>query len=308
MPKKKINRVIHGPHLSREALRRSYKERYFNLFLNNIKCDEMTREEREYVLRKVWSKGAFCSFRISDETVLFAQFAPNLFNIYNFPTEVQLVNERGVNYFPSKMLKTGAMRLNVARGVEEPEVVLVYGQHSRQPIEPIVDEFIDRIVEVEMTIRTNLFAHKLPLLYAVMPENREDMQKIVDAVFNDDLAVAVGVDAIDNIKGSGQNIPYIIDKLYSYRTSIEAELQTFLGIDNTGIEKKERLVVDEVNASNELINGYRHSVLDCLNEGMDLTNEAFGTSYRFYANAPSVSSVKETSEQVPEGGDEDVVQ
>ena len=63
---------------------------------------------------------------------------------------------------------------------------------------------------------------------------------------------------------------------------MEKELLTFLGI-NTTVEKKERLIVDETNANNELITlnveiGLRERERAC-----DLINERYGLNLQVYA-------------------------
>ena len=48
--------------------------------------------------------------------------------------------------------------------------------------------------------------------------------------------------------------PYITDKLYNYKQSLENEVLTYLGVNNLGTsEKKEHLITAEVNSNNELI-------------------------------------------------------
>ena len=46
---------------------------------------------------------------------------------------------------------------------------------------------------------------------------------------------------------------YLIDKLQLQKTELMNELLTFLGINNNNVQKKERMLVDEVNANNDFI-------------------------------------------------------
>ena len=47
--------------------------------------------------------------------------------------------------------------------------------------------------------------------------------------------------------------PYVADKLNEYKYELEREILTFFGLNNS-FEKKERLLVDEVNSNNDYIN------------------------------------------------------
>ena len=77
----------------------------------------------------------------------------------------------------------------------------------------------------------------------------------------------------------GLNVPYVTDKLNEYRYELEREILTFFGLNNS-FEKKERLLVDEVNANNDFISRnvdlMYQSRLDACNE----INKKFGLNIR----------------------------
>ncbi len=264
---------------ARRDLFNAYNDKYFNLFLNSYKWNGISRDQREYIMRKFWEIGSVCAFSIikpnkeflgvtaesfSDGLIGFATFAPQNFNMYNYPTRVLAINERGVPYIPSKLLKSNV------------DVVLGYAQHTRQPIYAVVKNYLDRIVDIEMSIRTNVIAHKLPLVFEVTPESQNKAEDLTDKLLNDDSLVFSPVKTIDAIKGVSTGIPFIVDKLQDYKVSLENELLTYLGIDNIGAEKKERLIVDEANANNDLIEDYKNSILDNLKEFCEEINRVLG--------------------------------
>ena len=89
-------------------------------------------------------------------------------------------------------------------------------------VSEIVDMYIDQIVDVDMTIRTNLKLHKLPWLIGVTPENKDKMQALITAIENDETALFADVESpLDSVSNGA---PYIIDKLYAYKQAIENEL------------------------------------------------------------------------------------
>ena len=61
-----------------------------------------------------------------------------------------------------------------------------------------------------------------------------------------------------------------------YKKQIWNELLTFLGINNLNLEKKERLITDEANADNELINFNLQSFLAPRQLACKQFNEKFG--------------------------------
>ena len=71
------------------------------------------------------------------------------------------------------------------------------------------------------------------------------------------------------------NPPFIADKLNDYKKEIWNEALTFLGINNLN-EKKERLITEETNSNNELINLNLQSYLTPRKEACKRFNTLFG--------------------------------
>lgn len=85
--------------------------------------------------------------------------------------------------------------------------------------------------------------------------------------------------------------PYIVDKLQTYIVSQENELLTILGIDNTGsAAKKAQMVVDEVNANNDVINDYGASIEDELRRWLDRANKVLGRNITIEATSKPVDT------------------
>ena len=289
---------------ARQQLIYDYREKYFNLWLNSWKFKGLSRNQREFVMRRLWSDGQVAAFdmdathkeflisqtpaqkeQAGDANALlgFAPFAPQAFDMYNYPTAVILINNRGVPYIPTKVM------------IDNVDVILIYAQHSRQPLETIVDHYIDRIVDVEMTIRTNLYAQKMPLVIEVTPNSTLHAEELNNQIEGDESHFFVNTSEIDSLKSAGTNTPYIIDKLYTQKTNLENELNTFLGIDNIGnVEKKERLIKDEANSNNDIINDFGDSVLDNLKAFCESAKKYLKIDISVKAKNTPVSAVNET--------------
>lgn len=277
--------------LYRKAIKNHYESKYFNLFISSYDIIGAEREERDFILRQVWKRGTICSFRITDEILGFAPFAPQNFNMYGTPTEVNVINLRGVPYLPSKPLKTGTMRINQARRVDEPEVVLGWGLPSMMPIREMLSPIIDQIVETEMTIRTNLFQQKMPRITATTPENKNKIAMMIDEIESDETNVFVDSLDMDAIASIDNSSPYIIDRLRNHVNELDNLVLTFIGIDNDGKQKLQRENVDETNSNNALIDAFGDNCVgDCLRQFLKKTNEAFGTELRLVRKMKAVDS------------------
>ena len=263
---------------------RFYENKYFGLFLNAYKFDNLTRSQRRYLLKKLWQNGTCCCFvlagtkqepsmkslltnktkdtiAIGNESpnglLIFTPYAPIQYNIEDEPSVVNIVNIREAQFLPT------------SPQVVNKDVVICWAHSSHAPIRSLVMYYIEKIVDVENTINMNLFVHKLPRLVVCSPEDKARVEDLMEAIERGEKKLfldANDVQAIKNVLESGSNTSYIIDKLYQYKQSLENELLTFLGINNVSIEKKERLITDEANSNNQLINDCSECFLDSLRE------------------------------------------
>ena len=82
-----------------------------------------------------------------------------------------------------------------------------------------------------------------------------------------------------------------MDKLKTYLVSLENELLTVLGIDNSGAQAKQaQLTVDEVNASNDIINDYGLAIEDEIKAWLERANAVLGRNISIEAKIKPVDS------------------
>lgn len=81
---------------------------------------------------------------------------------------------------------------------------------------------------------------------------------------------------LDDVNVLQTNAPFIADDLHNMKQSILRECLTFLGIENANMDKKERLVADEVNANNQQVIASRNIWLSERRKGIQKLNEMYG--------------------------------
>ena len=305
--------------------RRFYENKYFGLFLNAYKFTNLTRSQKRYLLKKLWQNGTCCCFVLegtqqepsmkalltnkSKDTIavgndspngllIFTPYAPIQYNIEDEPSVVNIVNIRGAQFLPVKPQ------------VVNKDVVICWAHSSHAPIRSLVLYYIDKIVDVENTIDMNLFVHKLPRLVVCSPEDKQRVADLMDAIERGEKKLfleADDVQAIKNVLESGSNTSYIIDKLYQYKQNLENELLTFLGINNVSLEKKERLITDEANSNNQLINDCSECFLDTLKEFCEDVSNILGYPLSVEATSSPETNEEEYEEDDPEEEEEENV-
>ena len=280
----------------RADIKRRLYERYFNLFASSWKWEGFVREEREAIIRSLWTRGTIGALRISDELLAFVPYAPQDFNLYGTPVTAVPVPSRTAPYIPTRALSTSALRINSARGVEEPEIVLGWSQHTLRPIKDSLADWIDDLVELEMAIRMNIDLQKIPFVFKCTNQNEAKLRNLIQRVTYGSSMVAIGVDEVGSVDAMTTGAPYLLDKLEDQKERIEKEVLTFLGIDNLK-EKPERMQGDEINANNDEININRDAILDNVKEWVRLVDEAFGTSHSVEAKITSQSIYEEPNQE-----------
>ena len=138
--------------------------------------------------------------------------------------------------------------------------------------------FALRLYEAEQTAMVNIKAQKTPVLLLMDEKQRLTMENIYSqyngnkpVIFGDKNSLGENV-----IKEINTQAPFIADKIIDYKKEIWNEALTFLGINNIMVDKKERLITDEANSNNELINLNLQSYLAPRQEACRQFNEKFG--------------------------------
>lgn len=199
-------------------------------------------------------------------------------NIYGLPANL---NCYSFEYQTNRKLYTGLMTgLTEAQkeAREFYECILVQNNWDRTPTAGSMELFALRLYEAERTADVNIKSQKTPVMVLVDEEQRLLMENLYSQydgnrpfIFGD--KKQLGSDVLRAIK---TDAPFIADKIMDYKKEIWNEALTFLGINNIMVDKKERLITDEANSNNELINLNLQSYLAPRQEACRQFNEKFG--------------------------------
>lgn len=281
----------------------NYRNKYYNLWMSKYKwtgLDEDSKEqEQNYIMRQLWKEGSVWIRNIEGtDMIALCPFALNKLNYLDFPETVTLVNKRGA---PRQVIPEGIQIVNI-------DGCMLYATPGHDSISKIVDYYVDRITQVEVLLNNNLKLQNMPFIVGCDETNKKQLQDIVNRILNGELAVFTSVNDINQLQALMTTAPYLLDKLKAYQVSIENELLTVLGINNSGTQaKKAQMLVDEVNANNDVINDYGTSITQEIKAWLDRANKVLGRSIAIeevnkvedstkdYEDA-SITESKETSE------------
>lgn len=290
MPKIKIYRPRVSSNDVRKKIKFYYLEKFFNKWMNKYEFTNLNYQQKHYIMKKFWSVGTIACSQIksADETlaglmddgsidmgenkIIFTPWTfANRYNIYDFPTHVNLINTRGVKFITTKILEI------------DKEVVIGFAQKNHKSIYSSIEAKIDELVDIEMKKRVSRKAQSQPWLFAFSPEDFEQAKRLQEQMENDEPYLFAPFNDVDKVKGITSGAPYVVDKFEQDRQKIENDILTMLGVNNVGIgEKKEHLIVDEVNANNEDIEQQSISFKSEIEDFFERINKVFGYKVKVY--------------------------
>ena len=199
-------------------------------------------------------------------------------NIYGLPTKL---NCYSYDFNSIRTLYTGLNPMLTEKqkeARENYECILVQNNWEALPTVSSMELFAYRLYEAQRTCDTNIKAQKTPVLLLANETERVMLENLYNQydgnqpfIFGD--KNQLGDNAIKSINTMA---PFVADKITEYKKEIWNEALTFLGVNNIMLEKKERLVSDEANSNNELINLNLQSFLAPRQEACRQFNEKFG--------------------------------
>lgn len=194
-------------------------------------------------------------------------------NIYGLPTSL---NCYSFEYQSYRRLFTGLLP-DISEN-EDDQCILVQNNWDRLPTSATMELFAYRLYEAQRTADTNIIAQKTPVMVIVDEKQRLMMENLYNQYNGNQPFIFGDNKQLDNdkLRSINTGAPYVADKIMDYKKEIWNEALTFLGVNNIMIDKKERLIQDEANSNNELINLNLQSFLAPRQFACKQFNEKFG--------------------------------
>ncbi len=142
-----------------------------------------------------------------------------------------------------------------------------------------VEMFARRLYNIDRIIDVNANAQKTPVLIQGSEKQRLTLLNLYKE-YDGNAPFIFGDKNLDinSLKAFSTNAPYVCDKLYQLKTQIWNEALTYLGISNINIQKKERLITDEVTRNQGGTIASRYSRLESRRQAVEKINKMFGTN------------------------------
>lgn len=166
-----------------------------------------------------------------------------------------------------------------SRDLDESNSVLIYNNYLRLPNVSDIAMYAQRLYDIDQTIDVNAKAQKTPILVQATEAERLTMQNLYKQ-YSGNQPFIFGTKQLnpEGLRVLKTDAPYVADRLYELRTNIWNEALTMLGISNVSIQKRERLITDEVTRANGGTIASRYSALEARRDAVEHINDMFGTN------------------------------
>lgn len=190
-------------------------------------------------------------------------------NIYGLPTEIQCYSYRFNQRRSLYMTDTGEEKGK--------ECILVMNNYERIPTCATVNLFAYRLAEAQRTADVNIKAQRTPILITTDQKQYFTLKKMYEEYDGNTPAIFADKNVItpDALKAMKTDAPFIAQNIMDYKREIWNEFLTFMGISNLS-EKRERMISNEVDSNNELVNLNLQALLIPRKEACNQFNEKYG--------------------------------
>ena len=223
-----------------------------------------------YMELKLFSQGQVVFFK---DEVLGYLALPNggsgQLDVYGIPTRRRAVASNG----------------SYSRELTSEDSVLIYNNllHTNSMLD--VQMHANRLYQLDRIIDVNVRAQKTPVIIKAPDSQRLTMQNVyMQYDGNQPVIYATNDLDLNGLEVLKTDAPYVADKIYQLKTQYWNEALTYLGISNININKKERLITDEVTRNQGGTVASRYSRLESRRQACKQINDMFGldikVSYR----------------------------
>lgn len=293
MPKV-YNKRIESAYVARQRFQNELETSIYSLFHSNVMCDELTGDELNYVLRKLYKNGSILVTKAPESEIakvylgeedsssflVFSEYTEEEFGYLDLPTRVRPINPRGVKFIKNKSFTPNE------------DCVIIHVTKNRIIPSQFVSNKITDIVNILMTIRTNLNALKQPYIVKTSGKKVTNAQAFMNALLSDEPLLFQNSNDSSVYNVTNLNVQSHVKELYEHALCLLNEIYTFLGIDNSGQTfKAEHLNSDEVNSNNVAVNIYANNFKSALEEAEEDIERVLGAKIHFYTIAEKSTSI-----------------
>ena len=246
-----------------------YRDRLTDIALSCVKWKNLPEEiDPRFLEWCLFYDGMAIFFKddITEKFVCIQVMPSGQFNMYRIPKERTAY---AVNGYQNSDLN-------------EHNSVIIYNNLLRKPSVQDIEIYAKKLTNIDLTLNVNVNAQKTPILLKGTQQQRLSLLNAYEK-YDGNQPVMFGT---ENFLEGNENAftvfktdcPYVADKLYELKVNLWNEALTYLGVASSVIQKKERMIKDEVNQLQGGVMANRYSRLNARQQACEEINRMFGTN------------------------------
>lgn len=277
------------------------KKKLINSQLTNMKTYQMYRAEMLTLAENVFEfedLPEFIDVSYLNKTLLhngsIAFFKDEVLGVIALPYSI--IGDLDI-YGRPQMIMARAFNGRYFKKLNRDEFIIMYYNNGRYPIYLDICQMAERISLSKRTIDVNIVQQRTPRIWKTTQDKKKSLQDTLSEIDG----MMENITTYDSLDVDDMNVvlapaPYVADKIDMHLDKEWAEFYRLIGVANLVEQKKERVIKDEMAASQGGIIASRFSRFEPRSKAVKLINKKWGLDIkvRYYDGEPS--SVKEESE------------
>ena len=215
-------------------------------------------------------------------------------DVYGRPVKIEVIGRNGYR----KVLNRG-------------EFVIMYDNTRKIPIKLFIVQFAQRLAREERIKDINMEQQRTNRIWKTSCNKEKSIKQLLNDIAGN-VEQVLGFDDIilEDIQAILNPAPFVSDKISIEQEKIWNEFLRFCGVSNLNLQKRERLIKDEVNTNSGGTIISRFNRFTPRKDAIEKINELFNMNLEveYYDGEPSTIEEKEVVEEnIDERGDEDVM-
>lgn len=182
-----------------------------------------------------------------------------------------------LNIYQIPTIRTAYASNGYNKTLDEDNSVIIFNNllHTNSLLD--VEQFSMRLYNLDRIIDVNANAQKTPILISCDETQRLTLKNLYKEYDGNEPVIYGDKNLNPNsLQVLTTGAPYVADKIFMLKTQIWNECLTYLGISNINIQKRERMIKDEVTRNQGGTVASRYSRLESRREACKKINDMFG--------------------------------
>lgn len=227
-----------------------------------------------YLNKQLVRRGAIAFFKDEVLGVLALPFINiGTLDVYGRPKRIQVIGQNGYS-----------------RYLNPDEYVIMYDNNGRYPLYLDIIQYAERYAMNKRTIDINISQQRTPRIWKTSTDKERSVRDLVNNIdANENVVITYSDINVDDTSLVLAPAPFVADKIDTHNDKEYAEFLRLIGISNLTAQKKERLIKDEVMATQGGTVASRFSRYEPRKKAIDMINKKFGTNIKvsYYDGIPS---------------------